>query len=131
MRQRLHPSSEAMERCVQLQQDEVFQMFNQPRFSTNPRRIQPVAVARVMPHRPTGAVGVGIDLAVRIEVIEVIECRARGFTTQSLIQINTDGSLVASLLFQENDDATAESASNNSFVLFLPILIYFVHEHGR
>lgn len=122
MRQRLHPFSEAMERCVQLQQDEVFQMFNQPRFSTNPRRIQPVAVA-VMPHRPTGAVGVlTIDLAVRSEVIE---CRALGFTTQNPIQINTDGSLVASLLFQEKDDATAESALNNSFVLFLPISNYF------
>lgn len=116
MQQRLHPFSEAMERCVQLHQDEVFQMFNQPRFSTNLRRIQSVAVAArlVMPHLPTG-VGVDIDLAVSERGIE---CRALVFTTQNLTQINTDGSLVASLPFQENDDATAESALNNSFVLF-------------
>ena len=115
MRQRLHPFSEAMERCVQLHQDEVFQMFNQPGFSTNLRRIQSVAVAArlVMPHLP--GVGVGIDLAVSERWIE---CRALVFTTQNLTQINTDGSLVASLPFQENDDATAESALNNSFVLF-------------
>lgn len=96
-----------MERCVQLHQDEVFQMFNQPRFSTNLRRIQSVAVAArlVMPHLP--GVGVGIDLAVE-RWIECIECRALVFTTQNLTQINTDGSLVASLPFQENDDARAE-----------------------
>ena len=82
-----------------------------------------------MPHRPgSGAVGVALGVALPVE--RWIECRALVFTTQNLIQINTDGSLVASLLFQENDDATAEYALNNSFVLYFDLLIYFVHEHG-